>query len=802
MNTIALKRIFGFAGILLLTSAVLVYAGKPTGKSARKVQKGTTNDTYHPMNINNVYNYYGNNGDGSFNPFSSDAEGFDFNKVTGANIIFEDGIVWGGYENNGTDSTLKVGGSTYNHGLQAGKILTYGHDTTLPVADNPGALKYRLFRVRADINPHTPEADVMDLLNAESADIGRYESGATPDLIYQAYIKDWNEWPAADGAPYTDVNHNGVYDPLVDIPGVTGADQTMWYVANDVDAGRTVGLYGSQPIGFEFQRTIWAYKAGPGTEYLGYTIFISNKIINKSGHDIDSMFITQWSDPDLGGSKSFNDNYVGCDTSNSRDLGYVYQGVSPDAEFGYLPPVGGFVLLQGPAVAGSATDSVMRDFKFRTGLKKLRMSSFNFFINGNATYSDPPFTADGTRQWYNLMNGFVGNTKAAYVDPTTGLTSKFLLWGDPVSGTGWLDGQLAGPADRRMCQTAGPFTFAAGDTEEIIIANSAALCGDRVSGIDKLRFFTDQMKSLYNVAFNKPPIPPSPKVTVAILNNQAVLVWEDSLTNAKDEGYDQAGFKFEGYNVYQFPTNSPDLSIAKRLATFDEKNLITRIQDVVFDPTLCAALREPVEFGGDNGVQHYLNLTTDAFNTFGQGLVDGQTYYFAVTAYAYNPSPGLVGNHLESQVAVISVTPHGTNPGNRYGGVFGDTVTAVTHTATGGARTSDGSVYPLVIDQSKLTGDTYKVTFSTAASGTLVWHLTDATKGIQLEADSNQSGDANYRIIDGIMWKVQGPPPGMGNYSIPAGTREWSSVDGNSGLEGFGGAIGWGTSWFSGTTLT
>ena len=67
--------------------------------------------------------------------------------------------------------------------------------------------------------------------------------------------------------------------PTVDVPGVKGADQTIWFVANDLDAGATVFLYGTNPIGIEMQATIWAYAQ---TGALGNMFFRKYKLINKS----------------------------------------------------------------------------------------------------------------------------------------------------------------------------------------------------------------------------------------------------------------------------------------------------------------------------------------------------------------------------------------------------------------------------------------------------------------------------------------------------------------------------------------
>ena len=178
------------------------------------------------MDINNIFNYYSNNGDGSFNPFATIDEGFEF--PVGSNegtCVFEDGLVWTAFKN----GTLYCGGSTYNHGLQAGRIITNGTASSLPVPDDPTNPANRTYRVRPDIRP-TSDADTIAieaslLQNGEIGYINRFQSYTANDLLQQ-YWDDWNNWPAAQGAPYTDVNHDGVYEPSIDIPGLPGADQT------------------------------------------------------------------------------------------------------------------------------------------------------------------------------------------------------------------------------------------------------------------------------------------------------------------------------------------------------------------------------------------------------------------------------------------------------------------------------------------------------------------------------------------------------------------------------------------------
>ena len=52
--------------------------------------------------------------------------------------------------------------------------------------------------------------------------------------IYDNYAYFWENWPAEWGAPYDDLNGDGLYDPNEDIPGIPGADQTIWIIANDI----------------------------------------------------------------------------------------------------------------------------------------------------------------------------------------------------------------------------------------------------------------------------------------------------------------------------------------------------------------------------------------------------------------------------------------------------------------------------------------------------------------------------------------------------------------------------------------
>ncbi|HTY12002.1 MAG TPA: T9SS type A sorting domain-containing protein [Bacteroidota bacterium] len=781
-------------------------ADKSSNAGVKPLHKVQTNDVYAPMDINNIFNYYSNNGDGSFNPFTTSDEGFEFPiGSTDGTCIFEDGLVWTAFKND----TLYCGGSTYNHGLQAGRIVSNGTASSLGVAASASDPANKPYRVRPDIRP-TTNADTIALetnllQNSEVTYINQFQSTSASDLLQQ-YWNDWTNWPAAEGAPYTDVNHNGVYDPGVDVPGFPGADQTIWMVMNDLNPTRTLNLYSSNPIGVEVQRTIWAYNR-PGA--LGNTIFISYKFINKSGVELDSMYVSQWCDPDLGFA---GDDATGCDTT--RSLGFVYNGEARDANFaniGLPPPSAGFDFFQGPKVAGAATDTAIFGGKLVPGYKNLPMTAFTFFINGNQQFTDPQLGSNGpggTQQWYNLMRCRVSTTGLPFDASVTG-GSNYCYPGDPVTNSGPTfigSGSVSAPADVRMCLNSGPFTMAPGDTQEVVVAALVGLGADNLSSISVLRSNDDIAQSAYNAFFQLAVPPPAPVVHVAALDKEIVLSWGDPVASINTESAVSKGYTFEGYNVYQYPRNNT--SGGKLIATYDLIDGIKTIQDTVFSVPLGTYVVTPTEYGTDNGIAHSIDLTTDALT--GTPIANNRDYYFAVTAYNYNPTGGLVPHALESSPSILDVRPQSPLNGVRLFNKPGDTL-AITKTGA-----SDGYVIARVVDPTVLTGDTYNVGFAVDnVSGNTYWNLTDATKGTTIATKQVQSsavtpppgGNPGPITTNGVALQVYGPPPGMNpggqgvGWNIPSGKRDWSSLDaGDYGLEGFnvsgtGGAMGMGQDW-------
>ena len=110
-----------------------------------------------------------------------------------------------------------------------------------------------------------------------------------------------------------------------------------------------------------------------------------------------------------------------------------------------------------------------------------------------------------------------------------------------------------------------------------------------------------------------------------------------------------------------------------------------------------------VQFGVDHGVQRYISIKTDAFNS-SNPLVNGIKYYFAVTAYSYKFEG--VPQALETPIAIIGgangIVPQSPDPGVRYQ-TGSDSTTNITHNGT-----ADATAAVQVVDPSKVNGHDYR----------------------------------------------------------------------------------------------
>lgn len=729
------QKLFKFASLLIFLMLFTTILVQAEGEKKKQVSKIQGSPSYTHFTINNISTWIKNDGESDINPNGNSGQVYP--KGSNKTTVFQTGFIYGGIVN----GEIRVTGSAYRQGQTPGAVIG-------GVAQDKDDPDVRIYRVKKywDISSVADEFSLGE---------------GTEQAIKDQYEKDWNQWPAQYGAPYTDINNNGTYDSDVDIPGFPGADQTIWFVNNDFDATNAQFPYGSVGLGLEMQATIWGYaNAGP----LGNMFFRRFKFINKGGNVIDSMYVCLWSDPDLGDA---GDDFVGCDVDKS--LGYCYNGKATDGMYGNYPPAVGWDFFQGPIVP-SPGDTAVFDNKYRLDYANLPMSAFFYFINPDPVYRDPQ-QGDylGTLQFWNLLRGRVSTTGSPFIDPITGLPTKFCLNGDPVTQTGWVDGILHPPADRRLGLVSGPFTMLPGDTQEIVVAqiNAGGLPGvNNIQAVQRLRLYDEVAQDAYNKLFVLPGAPKPPDVRVSVLDEEIVLDWSVNLTRIHEtEKISSEGYEFQGYNVYQLPSKSATREQARRIATYDIVDGVTVVLEQEQDPASGLVLPVARQFGSDNGIIRYFNITRDFINN--SKLINGTSYFFAVTAYSYRELDPLTGepsvpHSMESPLAVIEIIPQAEDAGIRYGQQTGDKIEAE-HIA----GVSDGQVFATVIDPTKIKDHTYFVEFEADSNNKTYWNLKDSTFGTYLIKDYYEQNEGKFSPVrHGFLLEVNGPPPEFKNFQV------------------------------------
>ena len=240
--------------------------------------------------------------------------------------------------------------------------------------------------------------------------------------------EDWNTWPVLWGAP---VDSSG--EPLV-----TG-EQSVWTVFNDGDSLRHTRRGGKTlPLDAEVQLYAYAYAA---SGRLDQVVFLDYTIINKSSCTWNDFIATILTDPDIG---VYADDMGGSDSALS--FAYCYT-IENDGELppGFCPAVGMMMLSAPSSESGghpSGSTNVLRNI--------YRSQSVDMTLN--------------------IMCGRDPNGND-YVNPQTGLTTKYPYSGDPRSGIGWLD---YGKADRKIAISSAPVDILPGDTTHLKVAVFAA----------------------------------------------------------------------------------------------------------------------------------------------------------------------------------------------------------------------------------------------------------------------------------------------------------------------------------------
>lgn len=707
---------------IVLAIGVLTMGFTPSEKDknkSKKLSKTNTNDNYNWISVNQCFMWIGNNGYGSHDP-RTDASGFYWPGGDNATIaaIFADGLIWGAK----IGREIRVNGSTYRQGLQAGKIFADG------TADDPSLTKYRIFKIRKG-----------------------WES-LPPGPVRDAYEKDYDEWPVEDGAPWDDIDGDGIFTKGVDQPQFIG-DEVLWCVSNDLDPSRSTFTYGTLPMGLEQQTTVFGFNR---TGDLGDMVFKKYTLINKGSLILKDMILAYWSDTDLGNA---GDDYTGCDTSLS--LGYTYNGDNDDeGYYGTNPASDGYDFFQGPIVP--VTDGVIDSAKFlggwRKGYRNLPMTAFTFYINDPAyPYPDPDLgVAAGSVQFYNYMSGFLGDGQP-FIDPNTGEAVHFTLAGDPVAGTGWYEGEgwPGGPlpSDMRHVMCSGPFDMAPDDTQEVVVGILITRASDRLAAVTDLKRKDIAAQIAYDLDFQLTNTPSPPELSFYTDQGEVTLYWEPNSESYDEgdpliygQGYSDTTYTFQGYLVWQFSDlagSDPTLLAIYDIA--DDVDLITQNATVGGVP-----VKLPVYELPNTGTAHFYRTRSDEIN--GIPLVDARPYYFGVTVFGHSPNSD--PSFLENPPQIFEV-----RPGRQAVDLVLSNNTGDSETASQVSGTGDGTVNFYVIDPLAVTGDEYEISVvGGLVEGDTSYSIINATKSDTLYSGLTAFGSDSLLdkvVFDGILASVQ-----------------------------------------------
>ncbi|MGB9697654.1 MAG: T9SS type A sorting domain-containing protein [Ignavibacteria bacterium] len=302
----------GYPQVNYLSSSIIDSLGVVVGAGGtilRRAVDTTFNSSIRTLlEGNNIQAFFQTTGIFDQNTTNGNAAGFTWPANSGKTAVFTTGLSTFARVNN----QLRMFACSYHGELVAGYITD---SVGVPVARSD--FRFKTYRVRRSDGP------------------GYY---------------DWYNWGymVPYGAPYVDVNHNGIYEPLIDTPGVKNAEQTVFICMTDGFPHSHTGGEGfgggTAPLMAEVHLTAWSYSFSP----LEDVQFIKYEILNKGQYQWNNVFFTIFCDPDIGNAV---DDYLGVDSL--RRLTYAYNATNYDLMYGTAPPAFGIKLLRGPVLNNS-----------------------------------------------------------------------------------------------------------------------------------------------------------------------------------------------------------------------------------------------------------------------------------------------------------------------------------------------------------------------------------------------------------------------------------------------------------------
>ena len=312
---------------------------------------------------------------------------------------------------------------------------------------------------------------------------------------------DWANWGmiVPYGAPYRDMNNNGVYDPCIDIPGMRNATQTVFMALTDGfasshTAGEGFGG-GTLPLNADLKITAYTY----GDTALADVQFIKYDLINRGSAAWNNLYIALTGDFDLGDA---SDDYYATDSLRNMWIGYNADNMDGNGNpptYGANPPAVGMRMIKFPV---NKTVAPFDTIKAIAGVK----TSCGGCGDPYCEY-DPNGDPLGA---YNLMKGLKKDGITKWMNPTftPPRPVKFIYSGEPEPNTGWteLKGSIRNcgydtgvyvpvntPGDRRYLLSFGKenFTMNPGDSQSIVVAQMIARGTNNLNSVTKLKQLSD-----------------------------------------------------------------------------------------------------------------------------------------------------------------------------------------------------------------------------------------------------------------------------------------------------------------------
>jgi hypothetical protein len=411
-----------------------------------------------PLEGNNIRSFIWNTGVFNQDMRTNNTPGCEWPKGSGKFVCFSAGLIIGAYLN----GQLRLASASYNGEYRPGYSLNGQFFTDS---------RFRFYKIKKGDN----------------------------------YVNnpDWLNWElmVPYGAPFSDLNNNGIYEYYIDVPGYKGSSETIFICLTDGDPNTHTPSEGfgggTTPVFSTVGLTVWCY------DTLAYKDIQFFRYVVKNGYSNvwDSTICTFYMDPDLGDS---GDDYIGCDTL--RDLAFTYNADNNDGygegrSYGPNPPAFGFRIF-------SCNSSI---------------ASLNTFGTLRGSSSPGPVCerdASNSLEAFRYMNGFKKDG-TPWVVPNTNphKLTTFIYSGDPETQTGWTEYQ--GRIENCYGQLTGQYIFPSpsgerrkyfsyipnqrsinpGESFTILAAQLVARGTDHKNSVTKLKQLSDSAKALCQNGF-------------------------------------------------------------------------------------------------------------------------------------------------------------------------------------------------------------------------------------------------------------------------------------------------------------